>query len=166
MLERLSSTGWLLNRHGGCFAAPASRGSGDDDDVQPPRAVRAQQQRLLDVGRARRAGDEIDRARRRAGAVDGAQFHENAFVIADEVVGEHDDDVIVGQKASVVGLSGPETSARVPLSATAAKATLTASDSFPSEGPRKISSAVAPQGIAPRRTSPPMRRQRGQIVFA
>ncbi len=51
-----------------------------------------------------------------------------------------------GRKFSVVGLSGPETSASVPVSAIPAKATLAALRSCPSEGPRLSSSAVSAQG--------------------
>ena len=46
--SRFLPTGWLLNRDEGQFAA--ARLAGDDNDVQPPWSVGAEQQGLLDVG--------------------------------------------------------------------------------------------------------------------
>ena len=66
--------------------------------MQPPWPVGAKQQGLFDVGGARRAGDEIDRARQRAGPISRAQFGEHAFVIGDDVGGEDDDEMVVGQE--------------------------------------------------------------------
>ena len=53
-----------------------------------------------------------------------------------------------GRKLSVVGLSAPETSASVPVSAIPANAIETALGSWPSEAPCRISSDVASHGIA------------------
>ena len=50
-----------------------------DDDVKAARPVRAEQQGLLDVARARRPGDEVERARREALAVTLAQLGEDRF---------------------------------------------------------------------------------------
>ena len=56
----------LLGREAALAPHPIGR-SGlemlDDQDQQPPRAVRAELELLGDVGGARRAGDEVDRAR-------------------------------------------------------------------------------------------------------
>ena len=55
------------------------------DDVQPPRAVRAEDERLLDVAGARRAGDQVDRARQRALAVARPELRPDGLVVAGDV---------------------------------------------------------------------------------
>jgi len=125
--------------------------------------MRAEQQGLFDIGRARRAGDEIDRAWRAALAVFFPQSREDAFVVGQDVVATDDDDLIVRQEVERRRIVRADTSATVPVSAMAAKATEMALRSCPSEGPRRISSGVRLHGIAARRSSAPMRRLAGAL---
>ena len=66
--------------------------------MQPARAVRAEDERLLDVGRARRAGDEIEGSRHDAFAVTVAHLAPDALIIAENVARRDDDEMIVGQE--------------------------------------------------------------------
>src|SRR5918997_1128601 len=68
-----------------------------------------------------------------------------------------------GRKFTVDGFSGPETSTRVPLSATAPKAWLTPLRSCPSLRPRFTSRDVASHAMARRRRSSPMRTEAGRL---
>lgn len=90
--------------------------------MQPFRPMRAAHDGLLDIGGARRTADQIDAARQIALAVDRAQAIERLFVRADHIVGANENEIISGRKASVVGLSAPETRTKVPVSAAAVTA--------------------------------------------
>src|SRR5271163_4580487 len=78
--------------------ASGTDSSADDDDMQSARPVGAEQQSLLDVGRARGAGDEIERARRAALAESAPEFGERALIVGEDRVARQHDDVIVGEK--------------------------------------------------------------------
>ena len=60
--------------------------------------MRAKQQRLFDIARTRRAGDQIEVAGRAALAVGRPKSAEGAFVIRDDVVAPQRDNVVVGKE--------------------------------------------------------------------
>ena len=94
----------------------------DHNHMQPARAVRAEDQRLLDVGRARRAGDQVDDARQQAGAEFLAQPLQAPFRSRRRRRAASSTTMwLSGRKLSVVGLSGPDVSTSVPVSATRAE---------------------------------------------
>src|ERR1700761_6926550 len=72
--------------------------SADDDDMQPPRTVSAQQKGLLDISGPRGARDEIECARRLAFAVDAPHLGEHALVIRLDRLARQKHDMIVGQE--------------------------------------------------------------------
>ena len=55
--------------------------------------MRAPDDGLLDIGRARRAADQIDRARQFALAIKGAQTIEGVLVAADDIAGIDQDEM-------------------------------------------------------------------------
>src|SRR5215467_1767638 len=59
----------------------------DHDDMQPARAVGPEDQRLLDIGGARGAGDHVDRSR-----------HGSVNMITGDVLRLDDHDVVVGEE--------------------------------------------------------------------
>ena len=90
---------------------------------------------------------KFDRARHRALAVDARATSRTTLSQSPTMSSANTTTKwLSGRKLSVVGLSGPETSASVPVSATAAKAALTALRSSPVGSARANSSAV----VAPR----------------
>ena len=129
--------------------------------------MRAEQQRLLDIGGARGAGDEVERARRLARAVASrAAWRTRSPCRRPRPRRTRTTTWLSGRKLSVVGLSAPEISASVPVSAMAAKATLAALRSWPSEGPWLISSEVSRPGQAGEARIGADAQRRGQVVVA
>ena len=143
---------YLRRRRDGRPRARRPRSAGDHD-MQPPRPVRAEQQRLLDVGRARRAGDEIDAcAARRPCRRPRAAWRRRSRNRRRCPPRDSTTMWLSGRKLSVVGLSGAgDERERARLGDRRRRRSLTALRSCPSEAPCRISSAVAPQGIAARR---------------
>ena len=116
----------------------------DQHDMEPARPVRAELEPLLDIAGARRAGDEIDRARHGRAAVRSA--HCGAQPVPAVLVGRRPPGpprsttiCVSGRKLLRVGRSGPGISISVPVSATAAKQAVTPTASPSSARPRRIS---------------------------
>src|SRR6478672_13314 len=70
----------------------------EDDHMQPFWPMRAPDNGLLDVGRARRSADQIDRARQFALAIKGAQTIEGFLIAADDIAGIDQDEMSLGQE--------------------------------------------------------------------
>ena len=129
--------------------------------------MRAEQDRLLDVGGARRAGDQVDRARHVALAIGGADLSPHLFVVAGDVLRGDDDDMVVGQEVErgrIVRRPTPASACR--FRRRPAKAWLTATEVPPDGRPCVTSSAVPLPWHPSSRGSSPMRDAGRQIVAA
>src|SRR3954462_14830254 len=80
------------------FRRPQSNSGSNDHDVKPPRAMRTDQQGLLDIGRARWPGDEVERAWHLALTKSFADAGKDRLIIAADVLGREHHHVVVGQE--------------------------------------------------------------------
>ena len=78
-----------------------------DQDIKAAGTVRASDNCLLDVCRARRPADQIDRPRQGALAVNRAQAVEGLLVAADDIAGAHQNEMGLRQEGERRRIVGP-----------------------------------------------------------